>query len=239
MLQFEHEGQPPQALRWRTTKTEELFAYLLQHRTEIVYREKIIDMLWPEADYKKATAHLYTLIYQLRKTLKQSNIDVRICKISGKEGYVLEPQNVRIDTDVWEMGIRELGSVEQHNYAEHHSLIDQYSGDYLGVYDYIWAESERQRLRTIWLHHAMQVAKFYTRNNMLAEAVTVYQRIVQLQPYSEEGNLGLMKIYDRMGQPSLVVMQFRTLQQMLKEELGIGLSENVRSWYEIWVAGNK
>ncbi|RXZ80178.1 response regulator [Paenibacillaceae bacterium] len=238
-LRFETEGQPPQTFRWRTAKTQELFSYLLHHRNGFVSKDTLVDMLWPNIDFKKASAHLYTTIYQLRKSLKQENIDVSIDKISGKEGYVLNPQQVQIGTDIWEREIRNLGSVHMENYEKHQKLIDLYTGDYFGDCDYIWAESERQRLRTVWLHHAMQVAEFYTDNNMITSAATVYQRIVQLQPYFEEGHLGLMKIYDHLKARAAVEKQFSTIQNLLLKELGVELPESIQSWYTAWKQRNR
>ncbi|MEW9702732.1 response regulator [Paenibacillus sp. SI8] len=233
-LSIEREGQPQQILRWRTTKAQELFAYLLQVRNRFVSNDTLIDMLWPNFEPKKASTHLYTTIYQVRQCLKQADVDVQISNVSGGAGYILNTQNVLIDTDQWENTFRELSPIDTHNCEEHHRLVERYSGDYYGDYDYLWAESERQRLRRIWLHLAMQVAAFYTENNGAAQAVTIYQRIVHIQPYYEDAHLGLMKMFNRMGERAAVEEQFRLLSALLHRDLGIGLSASVEKWYGQW-----
>ncbi|OMD70596.1 hypothetical protein BSK48_14850 [Paenibacillus odorifer] len=233
-LRFERGGQSLNNLRWRTSKAQELFAFLLHNRNRFVSKDMLIELLWPDFNLKKASTHLYTTIYQVRQCLKQNEVDLHISNLSGGEGYTLETGSMLIDVDKWEQGILALETVSEVNCAEHQVLFELYSGDYYDDYDYLWAESERQRLRTIWLHHAMGIAQFYIESNRIAEAVTVYQRVVQLQPYFEQGHLGLMKVYDSIGERSAVEEQYKLLKGLFHQELNINLPASVEHWYEQW-----
>jgi two-component system LytT family response regulator len=233
-LRFERGGQSLNNLRWRTSKAQELFAFLLHNRNRFVSKDMLIELLWPDFNLKKASTHLYTTIYQVRQCLKQNEVDLHISNLSGGEGYTLETGSMLIDVDKWEQGILALETISEVNCAEHHVLFELYSGDYFDDYDYLWAESERQRLRTIWLHHAMGIAQFYIESNRIAEAVTVYQRVVQLQPYFEQGHLGLMKVYDSIGERSAVEEQYKLLKDLFQKELNLGLPASVEQWYEQW-----
>ncbi|ETT62909.1 MULTISPECIES: response regulator [Paenibacillus] len=233
-LRFERGGQSLNNLRWRTSKAQELFAFLLHNRNRFVSKDMLIELLWPDFNLKKASTHLYTTIYQVRQCLKQNEVDLHISNLSGGEGYTLETGSMLIDVDKWEQGILALETISEVNCAEHQVLFELYSGDYFDDYDYLWAESERQRLRTIWLHHAMGIAQFYIESNRIAEAVTVYQRVVQLQPYFEQGHLGLMKVYDSIGERSAVEEQYKLLKDLFQKELNLGLPASVEHWYEQW-----
>ncbi|MEK4479056.1 MULTISPECIES: response regulator [Paenibacillus] len=233
-LRFERGGQSLNNLRWRTSKAQELFAFLLHNRNRFVSKDMLIELLWPDFNLKKASTHLYTTIYQVRQCLKQNEVDLHISNLSGGEGYTLETGSMLIDVDKWEQGILALETISEVNCAEHQVLFELYSGDYFDDYDYLWAESERQRLRTIWLHHAMGIAQFYIESNRIAEAVTVYQRVVQLQPYFEQGHLGLMKVYDSIGERSAVEEQYKLLKELFQKELNLGLPASVEHWYEQW-----
>lgn len=233
-LRFERAGQPLNKLRWRTSKAQELFAFLLHNRNRFVSKDTLIDLLWPDLNLKKASTHLYTTIYQVRQCLKQNEVDLHINNVSGGEGYSLETGSILIDAVKWEQGILALGTIESDNYLEHQNLFELYSGDYFGDYDYLWAEAERQRLRTIWLHHAMGIAKFYIDHNKVPEAVTIYQRVVQLQPYFEQGHIGLMKVYDSIGESTAVQEQYKLLNTLFKSELNMALPTSVEAWYEQW-----
>jgi len=230
-LRIERDGQWLQ-LRWRTAKAQELFAYLLHNRNLFVSKDTLIELFWPDYEQKKAATHLYTTIYQVRQCLKQTELDIQLTNASGgNEGYTLNLHNVLLDIEIWEKTVQALEPINEHNVDDHYKCIEQNRGDYLGNFDYMWAEGERQRLRTIWLLHAMEVADFYKAHNRLSSAVTIYQRIVQLQPYSEDGHFRLMQVYEQLGDRNAVEEQFRIATQLFQDELGIGLSDDLRNWY--------
>ncbi|MFF2908851.1 response regulator [Paenibacillus sp. NPDC057934] len=237
-LRFERGGVHVSTIRWRTNKAQELFAFLLHNRNRFVSKDTLIDMLWPDFNLKKASTHLYTTIYQVRQCLKQAGIELQINNVSGGEGYTLESGSMLIDSAQWENGILTLDPIGDGNFYDHQQLFDLYSGDYFGDYDYLWAESERQRLRTIWLHHAIGIADYYIGSGRIPEAVTVYQRIVQLQPYFEQGHLGLMKVYDSIGERSAVEEQYKALTELLKDDLSTELPSNIERWYSDWKLHN-
>lgn len=224
----------PQPFKWRTAKAQELFAYLLHYRGRVVGKDVLLDVLWPDFDPKKGATHLYTTIYQVRQCLKQAGLEVQISNVSGGDGYTLDLRQVLFDVAEWERGIRSQGAVSPDTWAEHQRLFDLYTGEYLGACDYVWAVGERERLRTIWLHHSSQLARSYAVSNQITEAVTIYKRIIELYPYYEEGYLALMMLYDQIGDRSAVETCFRQLYASLVQELGIKLSSDVWNWYHNW-----
>jgi len=54
-------------IKWRTTKTEELFAFLLQKESQYISKDEILEALWPELELEKAIKRLHTSIYNLKK----------------------------------------------------------------------------------------------------------------------------------------------------------------------------
>lgn len=80
----------------------------------------------------------------------------------------------------------------------------------------------------------MNIAEFYVDSGRIPEAVTVYQRVVQLQPYFEQGHLGLMKVYDSIGERSAVEEQYHILTDLLKRELGVKPPASIKRWYDEW-----
>lgn len=221
----------PQPLKWRTTKAQELFLYLLHHRNRFVGKDEILQLLWPDFDPKKGSTHLYTTIYQIKQCLKQASLDIHIHNVSSGEGYMLESDKVKLDVAEWEESIRTMKGINPDNRHMHQRLFDMYRGEYLGTYDYLWAEGERERLRIIWLHHASQLADSYLKDGLLLEAVTLLKRVLELHPYYEEGYLSLMKLYDQIGDRSATEACFADLKQNVEEDLGVKLSPKVLQWY--------
>ncbi len=234
LLQFEQNNEKPHSLRWRTTKSEELFSYLLHHRKGFVNKETLSDILWPDVDSKKAMTSLYTTIYLIRKTLSEAGIPITISNMGGHSGYALELDGYLVDADVWEEAISHLQPPDEDNIAEYQKWLDYYMGDYFGEHYYVWAENERQRLSWLWRNHAVQTAQYYAGESLLTEAIAVYQKMIDVQPLNEANYLQLMKFYDEVGEIDGIETCYRQLKRMLLEELDEEVSEDARQWYEGW-----
>ncbi|KRE50151.1 response regulator [Paenibacillus sp. Soil724D2] len=233
-LRFQNSSGSPEIPKWRTTKTQELFAYLLHHRGNIVLKETLLELLWPELDVKQATSQLYTSIYHIRQCLKQMVIDIPIRNLTIQEGYVLDTSRIRIDVDEWENGLRQASGG---NLADSHSellrLLELYEGDYFQEYGFGWAETERERLRKLWYKNASSIARFYEKAGLLEEALAMYERIQDADPYNEDNGLALMKLYTASGRRKEAEKHFRKLNHLFSKELQIGLTDKLVDWFEL------
>ncbi|WP_195574406.1 response regulator [Paenibacillus sp. 1001270B_150601_E10] len=218
--------------QWRTLKAPELFAYLIYHRDKTVSKEALIDLLWSEYDTKKSTTQLYTAIYQIRKILKSSGLDLSI-KYQD-EGYRLVWGNVTLDVEEWERKASEALPVSEATLEEHLSIIEQYSGHFLEEHRYLWAEHEQERIRLMWLTQVKDVAQYYLSVGEYSKALSLYQQIREAAPYLEDGYFGVMRIYAEMNHPSEVVKHFELLERKCKEELDVAPSDDIITWYEEW-----
>ncbi|KQL45663.1 hypothetical protein AN963_11425 [Brevibacillus choshinensis] len=231
-LHLESSEHGTETFRWRTTKAQELFAYLIHRRGQPVRKDVLLDLLWTDVEWKKGYAHLYTTVYQIRKTLNKLGVELKLTNC--EDGYLLEMNDVSLDVEEWEKRLRQAPPITKETIQEHLNLVELYRGDYLAEYDYLWAESERQRLRADWYHHAAQVGKFLVETNEFAKAMAVYLRMQQIVPHQEELFFYMMKLYDAVGDREAVEGQYVRLTQMLREELETTPQEDVQNWYKQW-----
>ncbi|WP_240613646.1 response regulator [Pueribacillus theae] len=233
-LQFKWSNDLSQKLdvRWRTNKARELFAFLVHYRQKPVRKDMILDLFWPDTDWDKGFTQLYTAIYQIRKTLGSINFDIRIT--SHENSYMLDLNEVKVDVDEWEKGINECSSVTRDTLPVHQKLIDLFQGDYLAENDFIWAENERERLRTLWLNHVTKVSKFLVANGEYAKAVELYDRIQKRHPHVEDSYFMLMQLYDRLGERYYVEQQYEKLTKMLADEFSVRPRQEVQIWHRNW-----
>ncbi|TCI60753.1 response regulator [Exiguobacterium sp. SH3S1] len=85
-----HEGD---LVKWPTQKTEELFAYLIYHRDKVVNKWLIAEMLYPDIDDPQRALHnVYNLIYRLKKTLADFDLNITVQTINN--GYSLHLDDV-------------------------------------------------------------------------------------------------------------------------------------------------
>lgn len=224
-----------QILKWRTSKAKELFAYLLNHRDEIIYRDTILELFWPESDRDKAAKQLYTAVYTIRQTLKNYGLDgVQISSPLLNSGYKLLLEQTIVDVEQWLASLKSLPTLEQANVEEHEQVFQMYTGDYLEDCDYLWAESERERLRRLWLHHAHQLSEFYIKIENYSAAIKVQETVQALFAGEEENYFTLMKLYDLLNNVAAVEEQYLLLKKALQEHFAVEPSEEIENWYKRW-----
>ncbi|UXJ69167.1 response regulator [Lysinibacillus fusiformis] len=228
-----------QILKWRTSKAKELFAYLLNHRDEIIYRDTILELFWPESDRDKASKQLYTAIYTIRQTLKNYGLEgVQISSPLLNSGYKLLLEQTVVDVEQWLSSLKALPSLEKSTVDQHEQVFQLYTGDYLGDCDYLWAESEKERLRRLWLHHAHQLSEFYITNENYSAAIKVQETVQALFAGEEENYFILMRLYDLLNNVAAVEEQYLLLKKALQEHLAVEPSEEIENWYKRWKQTN-
>ena len=238
-LQAQKVGEESVVLRWRTTKIKELFAYLLHNRGQVVSKDILIQLLWPEIEEQKGITNLQTSIYRIRQMMKEQGLEEVLLISYTQFGYVLELNGLLIDAEQWDLDLRDLSPISRQTVADHQRLFAAYTGDYLGEDDYYWAETERQRLKTMWLQHAGGLATYYINNEKEMDALSIYQRVVQHDPMLEEGHLAIMRIYAGLNDSSSVEIQYEHMVSALQQEADMNPSDEVMTWYRDWQTMNK
>lgn len=228
-LAFEEEPNVFKALAWRTSKTQELFIYLLQNNGVIIEKSAIIDLLWDEYNLEKAYSLLYTTIYNIRKQIKP--YEPHIVLHNRSYGYLLELQEVEIDLVHWEEELEGLPEMNSASIGAYEKTMQKYSGVYLSDYDYTWLEAERHRLEKLWFHTAKQIALFYVQTKKLTEAIRWYDTIAHHYPAIEEIHFELMKLYEANGEFTLMMQQYNTLHKICRENFDGKPSQHILDWY--------
>ncbi|GGG07213.1 response regulator [Paenibacillus aceti] len=218
-------------LQWRTSKAQELFLYLVQHREQLVRKSVLIDLLWQDHDPEKIYSQLYTTVYHIRKALEPYKDCFQIANTT--DGYVLHLNRIVLDIGEWDRKFASLPPLSAGSITAYEELIKLYTGDYLQEYDYWWAESERQRYKGQWLKLSYDIADWYDQNGQPDRAKARYLNIISQDSLEERAYFRLMLIYSDQ-QPAMVHRQYQMLDSLLEEELGEAPSEYITIWYKNW-----
>lgn len=227
-------------IKWRTSKAKELFIYLVQYSHEVVRKDILIDLLWPDLDVENAYDNLYTTIYHIRKTLEDIDLDVEI--ISSVHGYELNFNSVKYDVSEWLKGVERLNELllkdgdKNELILSYKKIMKLYKGDYLAEETYVWKENEQERLRIIFIDTAKKMINYLMEKEEYTEAILLSLQLQDLYPYLDYSYFMLMKLYDKFGDMYNVERQYAKLQKVLKEEFNSRPSENIRLWYRDWIA---
>ncbi|WP_234007855.1 BTAD domain-containing putative transcriptional regulator [Lysinibacillus sp. FJAT-14745] len=149
-------------------------------------------------------------------------------------GYKLLLEDVVIDVEQWLTQLKSLPPLDQGTVEEYESVFQAYTGDYLGDNGYIWSESEKERLRRLWLHYAQQLSEFYIKNKDYQAAVKVQEKVQSFSTDEEDSYFTLMKLYALLNNTAAVEEQYWLLTKMLQEQLAVEPSVEIEEWYKDW-----
>lgn len=222
-------------VKWRTSVAKEIFLYLLHHRGKSIRKDAIIDEFWPEVEPKLAFSQLYTTIYTIRKTLE--DIECNIIIENSEHNYKLNMNGVSIDTEKWEENLENLPPISKKTYLNYINVFNVYKGAYLELDHFFWTESEQQRLRIMWLRTLKTISDYLIRNREVFEAILLHLKAIDIDPLHEASYFMLMKLYNEIGDRSLVRKYYVRLKMLLANELGVEPDETVQSWFRNWEKG--
>lgn len=225
-------GKSDEPIRWRTARVKELFLLLLHNRGTSVYKDEIIEHLWPDIEVEKANAQLYTTVYHIRRVIQQ--LGNHFTLENSMNGYVLYTKNVQIDVEYWEEEMDRLPSLRKENLESYERVMAHYQGSYLQDHSFVWAISEAERLDRKWIQSALNIAHQYNEIGNTSKALHWNTVICERYPDVEEAHFNIMKHFANQGKSAYVESQYNTLMNSLEEELGVGPSIYIVKWYERW-----
>lgn len=229
-LRFKKANGEELVAKWRTTKVRNIFLFLLHNRGTIVRKDLLLELLWPETEPAKGFVQLYSSIYQVRKTLSTLNSDIEI--VNHEDGYMLDCHSTQIDVDLWEEGIENLPIVSASTISAHQQLLSLYKGDYLEEFSFIWATSEKERLRMLWMQHLSKIATYYEQRRLYDELILLYLRVQEIDPYTEQHYFSLMQYYKKVGDYRSMEMQYVNLQKMMQREYNEKPNPTIKEWFQ-------
>jgi len=216
-LQLYQQDESRSLLKLRSPKTEELFAYLIYRGK--VSRDEIIDTLWGGLEPEKAIKNLNSTLYYIRKAISDSKLKNPI-NASRKEIWVEEEQ---LDCDLYEF--RRLAKQIKQEQGESllhltGQAVDLYTGALLKSKGYEWAVAHSRQVEREFIELLELAGKHCSESGQPSQALHYFEDILKLDPLREDISLEAIRMYIANGRMNEAVRQYRSLEQMLKQELG-------------------
>lgn len=208
-------------MRWRTRKAQELFAYLFHLNGAVADRERLMDLLWPQASPSNATSLLHTSLYSLRKALTPYGLDGLFQR--EKRGYRMEMSLVETE--------REQVDELLHGGGEPAQVPALYRGAYMEDVEAPWVEESRAwyadgilRVSRAWAESCMGRGDYRSAAECLRSAI-------RQEPYDEPLAGQLIQCYAAMGEMKNAIAQYNRLKDTLAEELEAEPGEEITHIY--------
>lgn len=89
----------------------------------------------------------------------------------------------------------------------------------------------------MWLRTLKTISDYLIRNREVFEAILLHLKAIDIDPLHEASYFMLMKLYNEIGDRSLVRKYYVRLKMLLANELGVEPDETVQSWFRNWEKG--
>jgi DNA-binding SARP family transcriptional activator len=217
-------------IEFPSRKAATLFAYLAHNRQISHSRGKLADLLWPDADESSARRNLSTTLWRVRLALR----DVSKVRLQTK-GEVVSLECLDDGLDVDAESFRALiapGEVTDEQRL--HSLIhaeELYKGDFLRDLDCLWCEEDRRYYSALYHDLLSSIVEAQFKRGEYASSIAHLQRLLDVDPLSEEANTKLMLAYHLTGKRATALAQFDRFKAQLSADLGVEPSQPI---VELW-----
>ncbi|MFF2092752.1 response regulator [Paenibacillus sp. NPDC058174] len=222
-------------VKWISSKSAELFAYLLLNRGRRISRSRLLADIFAGMTSINAEKYLNTAVYQMRKSLEP--VGLREAVRSENDGYVLELDDAVVDYEEFERQAGELGKIGAENVEEALVVERLYTGDLFGSKAYVWAIHETDRLSERYASFVKNLAETLLTLPNTTAASKLLLKLHERNPLDESVVGLLMKKYGKDGDKKGLTAQYTDYVKLLKRELGIRPSQEMLLLYDSLVSG--
>ena len=220
-------------VKWRTSKAEELFAFMLQNLEKEIPKWKICEALWPEYDQEKVDIQLHTTIYKTKKVLSTAGIQFDFSFIN--RCYWMSLSHVYVDTIDFDAQTACTLSIEEDTIDKYERILLLYQGDYLEDNDYLWSLPKKEEYFKKYYKLAISIAIYHMQRNNYTAAEKILREILGKSPLDEAANEMLLKCFFAKRDQVAFITHYQFVQDLFKSELGIELGKPIQALYKSMV----
>lgn len=215
-LKIYRNDQKSELIKWRSPKTEELFAFLLYKKS--VSREEIIDTLWGNFEPDKAWKNLNSTLYYIRKALSD-NKNSTIVQASRSE-IQIDINNVNCDLYIFDQLMKQARRNSNFEINVFKTAEDVYTGPLLRGKMYEWASNKVFELENDYMELMEQAARYYMKENQIFKSLYYFEEILKLNWLREDISHEIIRLYIEIGKYKEAVHCYRKLEDVCRNELG-------------------
>jgi DNA-binding SARP family transcriptional activator len=202
-IQDEHGARPLSG-----EKIQSLLAYLTLHPRLPHSRERLADLLSPEASPERVRKNFSSNLYRLQKILGPGWLDLE----SGTIALRVDPS---LWVDVWEF--ERLAASDRETDLQ--KAVDLYAGDLLPEIYADWFLAERELRRSQYLSALEKLAARLESRGELQGALLSTRRLILAEPLHEPAHQGYLRLLGMQRRYGEALAHYEYLKQLLQEEL--------------------
>lgn len=217
-------------VKWRTSKAEELFAYMIQNLETKVSKWKICEVLWPESSYDKIDGYLHTTIYKMKKDLSSAGISFLLH--FSNSCYWMSLPNTYIDTIEFNSLTFPVSITASDSLEKSEKVFSLYRSGYLEENGYLWALPKIEEYADKFRELAEALANYYLRINDLAASERILKITLEKFPLDEHFHEMLLRLYLKRKNRAAFITHYNTMVSLLHSDLGIEPGNAIKALYQ-------
>jgi DNA-binding SARP family transcriptional activator len=234
--------------RWRAGKARSLFQYLTLHRGQLITRDRLNSVLWPDAEWRPAASSLKVACHAARSVVGAARTSTGpsesgIRLLHRDFGYMLQFDTLWCDIDEFQALVRSgLRHSAEGNRAramlDLEAAMSMYAGDFLSGQHCDWAVEYREHFKSLAMRALDVLRSAAMARGDTRELVAVSQRTLHIDPHHEPTYQDLIREHGRLGEPERARSWFLLCARRLDRDLGINPAlETRRALHEVVSAG--
>lgn len=178
---------------WRSRQARSLVKILVAHQGQVISRERLCDLLWPDEDPAKTGHRLSVLLATVRRVLDPGRAwspDQFI--VADQHGLRLDGSTTAVDAVLL---LRDAAHAAQLMEAEALDAADEVLEHVVARYrgpafadepDELWADALREQVRAAWLRSLRRLVVLRRRAGRRADMIELLVRLLAADPYDEQ-----------------------------------------------------
>ena len=217
------------------TTTRRLASYLFSYPNEMHRREKLIDIVWGEADASRARAGLSNSLWHIRQALSSEVQSTLALKANSYEVCLELADTTVVDIHRFCSSIRKLlatnSTSSDLDSLEH--AMSLYTAPFLEEYDDDWVLDLRERLQSLYLPVLMHIMRSRAQQGRYEDALLYGRRTLTSDPMRESVQRSVMLLYVLNGQRVEAIRQFKRCAKAIRSECDVDPMPETSGLYEL------
>ncbi len=222
---------------WERKKAKKLLLLFLVHRGEMISRDKICELLWPDSNLESARRNFKVTLNSLKKTLEPEREPRQDPYFINRRNHYYgfnQDSSYYYDVEEFEKLIDSGKREKLPGEAIKHYLraVSLYDGDFLQEEDYIdFVREERENLRHQYLTAQHRIIEHYFAKEEFDSCIEHCNEALKVDICWEKGYYYLMKCYLALNRRSMAIKTYRRCREILREKMNLSPGDEIEKLY--------
>jgi len=224
--------------RWRAGKARNFFQYLTVHRGQVIPRDRLNTVLWPEAEWGPGASSLKVACHAARAAVGAARTfaepsESGIQLVHREVGYLIRFQSLWCDLEEFQelvrRGLRRWAAGDRPGaVADLAAATHLYQGDFLCGEQGDWIEEYREHYKSLALRSLDVLRADATARDDSSEAGRLSLRILDIDPHHEPTYQALIREHGRLGEPERARSWYQLCARRLARDFGVDPAPETR-----------